>query len=123
MIFRARIASTKIRLFAAAMGVLLFTATLPFIPSAGRLTHAQSETPQTIGLFDLPAAAQNGATILGASQDAHLSGNGNIADLTTSNRARAIAVGDVNGDGIPDLIVGAPDSNIPVTPPGAPPQI
>jgi hypothetical protein len=121
MIFGARTRSSNHRFIAAVIGAIFFAAIFLLIAGREVSTRAQSETPQTIGVFDVLTASQ--ITIQGASQDSHLGGNGSLADLTSSNRARAMAVGDVNGDGIPDLIIGAPDSTITVTPPTGPPQI
>src|SRR5262249_26012730 len=85
-------------------------------------SRAQSETPQMFGPpFDVVTASS--ITIQGPSADAHLGGNGAFADLTSSNRARAIAVGDLNGDGIPDVAIGAPDATVTITPATGPPQI
>ncbi len=63
------------------------------------------------------------ATILGAATNQRLSGNGtagtfgvNLGNL----RARAIATGDVNGDGIADVVVGAPEASFSVEPGGGP---
>ena len=58
------------------------------------------------------------AQILGATTNQHLSSNGTPAtfDVTAGNlRARAIATGDVNNDGIQDVIVGAPDATFSVS--------
>ena len=69
---------------------------------------------------------QASATILGATTGQRLSGNGTSAtfDVNLGNlRARAIAVGDVNGDGIPDVVVGAPEATFTVTPDGGAPQL
>jgi len=65
------------------------------------------------------------ATILGAATNQHLSGNGSpgLFDVNLSNvRAHAIAAGDVNGDGIADTIVGAPESTVTIAPGGGPLQ-
>jgi hypothetical protein len=65
------------------------------------------------------------ATILGATTNQHLSGNGSpgLFDVNLSNvRAHAIAAGDVNGDGIADMIVGAPESTVTIAPGGGPVQ-
>src|SRR5215813_3761515 len=64
-------------------------------------------------------------TILGATTNQNLSGNGTggTFDVNLNNlRARAIAVGDVNGDNIPDVVVGAPEASFTVTPAAGPPQ-
>lgn len=66
------------------------------------------------------------ATILGATTNQRLSGNGNPAtfDVNLANlRARAIATGDVNGDGIPDVVVGAPEATFTLAPGGGPIQL
>jgi Concanavalin A-like lectin/glucanases superfamily/FG-GAP repeat/Kre9/KNH-like N-terminal Ig-like domain len=61
------------------------------------------------------------ATILGASTNQRLSGNGTSATFGVNLgnlRARAIATGDVNGDGITDVVVGAPEASFTVEPGG-----
>jgi len=74
-----------------------------------------SQSPQASRVINVTSEAA--LTILGASTNQHLSGNGSAPsfDVNASNvRAHAIATGDVNGDGIPDLVVGAPDSTFTV---------
>jgi hypothetical protein len=74
-----------------------------------------SQSPQASRVINV--ASEAALTILGASANQHLSGNGSAPtfDVNASNvRAHAIATGDVNGDGIPDLVVGAPDSTFTV---------
>src|SRR5215470_14817597 len=117
-----RTASTNRRFVRRAIGIAILSATLLVILLPHVRTQAQSETPQTLGVFDVPSAAVS-ITIQGPSPDAHLGGNGAFADLTSSNRARAIAVGDLNGDGIPDVAIGAPDATVTITPATGPPQI
>ena len=86
-------------------------------------TRAELQEIQLLRIINVGTEANT--TILGASANQHLSGNGTTGafDVNLNNlRARAIATGDVNGDGIPDVIVGAPDATFVVTPPGGPPQ-
>ena len=74
----------------------------------------------------IPVGTEASATILGASTGQRLSGNGapGTFDVTPGNlRARAIATGDVNGDGISDVVVGAPEATFTVTPPAGPAQL
>ena len=66
------------------------------------------------------------ATILGGTPVQHLSGNGSAGsfEVNLGNlRARAIATGDVNGDGIADIVTGAPEATFEVTPSGGPVQL
>jgi hypothetical protein len=63
---------------------------------------------QTVQVIDLSAATAN-IQLLGAAADDHLSGNGSPNTFATFPRARALASGDINNDGVRDLIVGAPD--------------
>jgi hypothetical protein len=70
-------------------------------------------SPQQFGVFDVVTAAH--ALIQGPSVAAHLSGNGNPGDFTPLARARAMAIGDFNGDGIPDIVIGAPDATVSIT--------
>ena len=64
-------------------------------------------------------------TILGAAPNQNLSGSGTGGnfDVSLNNiRARAVAVGDINGDNIPDVVVGAPEATFTVTPASGPPE-
>ncbi|HLF84699.1 MAG TPA: hypothetical protein VI837_11035, partial [Blastocatellia bacterium] len=67
---------------------------------------ASAEFQQIQVLRIINVGTEATATILGAATSQHLSGNGTAAtfDVNLGNlRARAIATGDVNGDGIPDV--------------------
>src|SRR5215813_7015757 len=70
-------------------------------------------SPQQFGLLDVVTTAQ--AQIQGPSAGAHLSGNGTGGDFSPVARARALAIGDFNGDGIPDVVIGAPDATVSIT--------
>ncbi|HSO75666.1 MAG TPA: integrin alpha, partial [Blastocatellia bacterium] len=65
---------------------------------------------QTVQFIDLSAAAAN-IQMLGAGAANHLSGNGAANSFGTFPRSHAVAAGDINDDGIDDLIVGAPDTD------------
>jgi hypothetical protein len=86
---------------------------------------ASAEFQQIQVLRRINVGTEATTTILGATTNQRLSGNGAPAtfDVNLSNlRARAIATGDVNGDGIPDVVVGAPEATFTVTPAGGPVQ-
>lgn len=71
--------------------------------------------PETLRIIN--AGSEASATFLGAASDRHLSGNGTPTnfDVSLGNlRAHAVAVGDVNGDGIQDVVMGAPDATFTV---------
>jgi hypothetical protein len=61
-----------------------------------------------------PGAAN--VTILGAATDDHLSGSSQLGGIPSIDRARSIATGDFNSDGIQDVAVGAPDADVPDDP-------
>jgi hypothetical protein len=63
---------------------------------------------QTVQVIDLSVAAAN-IQLLGSGDEDHLSGNGPVNTFSTFPRAHALASGDINNDGVRDLIVGAPD--------------
>ena len=79
---------------------------------------------QLLRVFNVGTTAS--ATILGGTTGQRLSGNGTAAsfDVNLGNlRARAVATGDVNGDGIADIVTGAPEASFTVTPGGGPAQL
>jgi hypothetical protein len=65
---------------------------------------------QTVQFIDLSAGAAN-IQMLGAGTADRLSGNGAANSFATYPRSHAVAAGDINDDGIDDLIVGAPDAD------------
>lgn len=89
------------------------------LPASARL---QVET-QVLRIINVGTEAN--ATILRAATNQHLSGNGTAGNFVVSlanMRAHAIATGDVNGDGVSDVITGAPDATFTVTPAVGSPQ-
>jgi hypothetical protein len=75
-----------------------------------RPANADDVTTQAILNFDLGTTNAN-VSILGASSEDHLSGNGVPGVFTSFPRAHAIATGDFNGDNIDDVLIGAPDAD------------
>jgi hypothetical protein len=65
---------------------------------------------QTVQVIDLSVTAAS-IQLLGAGDEDHLSGNGPVNTFSTFPRPRALASGDINNDGVRDLIVGAPDAD------------
>ena len=94
--------------------VAFITAIIPFavvLPTSARFQEAQVLRIINVG-------TEASARILGAATNQHLSGNGvsgNFVVNTGNMRAHAIATGDVNGDGISDVVTGAPDTTFTVT--------
>ena len=87
---------------------------------------ASADLEQIQVLRVINVGTEASATILGASANQHLSGNGTPGnfDVSLGNlRARAIATGDLNGDGIQDVVVGAPDATFTLTPAAGPPEL
>ncbi|MFY9607142.1 MAG: hypothetical protein WAU45_00845 [Blastocatellia bacterium] len=84
--------------------VSIAIAIVPFKAATGDVST------QTVQFIDLSAAAAN-IQILGAGDADHLSGNGAANSFATLPRSHAVAVGDINDDGIDDLITGAPDAD------------
>lgn len=82
--------------------------------------RAQGRKPQTLGFQG--NVNQNTSLLLdGAIIGAHLGSNGQPTDFTSPVRAHAIAVGDFNGDGVPDVVFGAPDQTLTVPQQSGPP--
>lgn len=76
---------------------------------ASAVSRKDDFTAQALFIVDLGISPPD-VTILGASQDDHLSGGGAPAAFA-STHARAIATGDFNADGFQDVAMGAPDSD------------
>ncbi|HKV38336.1 MAG TPA: LamG-like jellyroll fold domain-containing protein [Blastocatellia bacterium] len=88
---------------------------------AGGSMRADSQEPQSLGLGG-DVTVNAGLTIVGEGIGARIGSNGPASDFTSSIRAHAIAVGDFNGDGIPDIAIGAPDQTVTIQPPVGPVQ-
>lgn len=104
------------------LAVASFTAIIPLILVFS--TSAGFQQAEALRLINV--ATEANATILGATTNQHLSGNGTAGNFDvnlTNIRAHAIATGDVNGDSIPDVVTGAPGATVVVTPVVGPPQI
>jgi len=91
--------------------IVISTAALPF-----KATTDDVST-QLVQSIDLSAASAD-IQLLGAGEADHLSGNGSANSFATFPRSHALAAGDINNDGIGDLIIGAPDADF--TPQGGP---
>ena len=94
------------------LSVMFLTAI--FTSALGFPTRAQF---QIQALRTINVGTEATTKIFGAAANQKLSGNGTAAtfDVTLANlRARAIATGDVNGDGIADTVVGAPEATVTV---------
>ncbi|MEK6288951.1 MAG: LamG-like jellyroll fold domain-containing protein [Acidobacteriota bacterium] len=111
----------KIRTLANVLAVASLTAIIP----STLLLSTSAGFQQAEALRFINVATEANATILGATTNQHLSGNGTAGNFgvnLTNMRAHAIATGDVNGDGIPDVVTGAPDATFTVNPAVGPPQ-
>ncbi|MGH9822804.1 MAG: hypothetical protein ACREDR_06090, partial [Blastocatellia bacterium] len=94
------------------IAILVLFATLVLGPN--RVMRSDDRlSPQLFGSVDVVSSAQE--LLQGPSAGAHLGGNGAAGDFTHLSRSRALAIGDFNGDGIPDVAVGAPDSTVSIT--------
>lgn len=106
-------ASMRIALFKinqpiiSSLAVALVSIAIAVVPFRARTDDISGQTVQFI---DLSASAAN-IQILGAGAGDHLSGNGATNSFATFPRSHAVAVGDINDDGIDDLIIGAPDAD------------
>ncbi len=78
-------------------------------------SQADTQEPQALQTIDLLVTPAN-VSILGATDDDHLSGNGTDNVFTPLPRSHALVSGDFNADGIADLALGAPDADY--LPPG-----
>jgi hypothetical protein len=95
--------------------LLLFTLSASFTLFKSK---AQDIVPQLSTIIDLSSVTA-GVSILGASSDDKLGGNGVPDNFNTLPRSQPMVTGDFNGDGRLDLAVGAPEADF-VPPPGTP---
>jgi hypothetical protein len=73
---------------------------------------ADDFSAQTILNIDLGLTPNSaGVQVLGAASNDHLGGNGAPGTFTSFPRAKALATGDFNDDGIMDVAIGAPDAD------------
>jgi hypothetical protein len=87
---------------------LLILGLIAFAMAVSPFRATTDISTRTVQFIDLSAAGANIQLLGGADAD-HLSGNGVADSFSTFPRSHAIAAGDINNDGIRDLIVGAPD--------------
>ena len=116
--YRERTRPTRRRILPVAFLAAIILSAVVFSVSAGL------QQIQVLRIINVGTEAS--ATILGATPSQRLSGNGTggTFDVNPGNlRARAIATGDVNDDGISDIVVGAPEATFTVTPTGGPAQL
>lgn len=107
MCFKRFVPSRHTQLMIALLAVALVALAMAVVPLKATTDDVSTQTVQFI---DLSAAAAN-IQILGAAGGDHLSGNGAANSFATLPRSHAISVGDINDDGIDDLIIGASDTD------------
>jgi hypothetical protein len=105
--------SNKLRRLTAVMTLISMAWVIGSVSATADNLLPQAST--NIGLGDTPNPAA--ATLIGASANDHLSGNGTANTSSVFPRAHAIATGDFNRDGFQDIAIGAPDADFA---PGAP---
>ncbi len=92
--------------------VLLVILTLLFLTGMALIAGKSPARAQIFQTIDLSQPGTVDVTVLGAREDDHLTGNGAPDTFIDLTRARAIAVGDFNCDGIQDVAIGAPDADL-----------
>jgi hypothetical protein len=89
---------------------------LAFIVSVNMFDSSKADEITTQALQTIDLASPTPFTILGANEDDNLGGSGSQNTFTNLTRARPLATGDFNKDGIQDIAIGAPNADF--TPPG-----
>lgn len=106
------------KVFTQALFLLIFCALLlSYTQKFATSTKADGISTQALQTIDLSSTTP-GVTFLGASDEDHLGSSGLANTFSLSPRARALAAGDFNKDGIQDLAIGAPEAEF--TPSGSP---
>ena len=90
----------------------LVVVTVLFLTGIALLGGKSPAEAQVFQVIDLSQPGTVDVTVLGAREDDHLTGNGAPDTFTDLSRARAIATGDFNCDGIQDVAFGAPEADL-----------
>ena len=96
--------------------IIFIVSILAFIFSLNMFDSSKADEITTQALQTIDLSATTTPIILGANDDDNLGGSGSQNTFTNLTRARPLATGDFNKDGLPDIAIGAPNADY--TPPG-----